>query len=225
MSGLPPSERDAGGARLEYLGGRAARAQPDPSALEAADRRRWYGGAARFIGIGAAALIVIGMALAVGDWLVRNMEMRALMATMEESEAAMATVQDDVRSIVLGVGLTGEPSDADLLQLNTDLAAVALDGRDSVAVAGRAVEAVTVLPWHGEISEARDAYLAHNLAWQAYLSAAAELPTEFGRPQDQVNSTFDEAGPLIREAVPQPALFALPDQVDRVLGSVDQRRP
>jgi hypothetical protein len=79
---------------------------------------------------------------------------------------------------------------------------------------------VRILPWHASIREARDAYLDHNRAWQTYLTAATDDPAEFVTPQPEVNQTFADAEPVLRAAVPVPALFDLAARVDAVFADL-----
>ena len=68
---------------------------------------------------------------------------------------------------------------------------------------------VKLLPWDVAIWNSREAYLAHNLAWQEYLAAAALDPIELTRDQAAINDTFLEFEKTIVAAVPDPALFDL----------------
>ena len=88
--------------------------------------------------------------------------------------------------------------------------------RADIAAAGDDVAAVRWLAWHQDIRQAQDAYLAHNQAWQDYLTRAIEDPAEFARPQDAVNSTFEEAEPAVREALPPAALYRLKARVAQI---------
>ncbi len=63
---------------------------------------------------------------------------------------------------------------------------------------------------------ARQAYLEHNRAWQAYLDRAARDAAEFALPQDEVNSTFLAAEPYFREAIPEPDGYSLSERIDLI---------
>ena len=65
-----------------------------------------------------------------------------------------------------------------------DLEAIAAEGRDRIAAAGSSVAAVQVSPWHQDLLLAKQAYLIHNKAWQAYLDRASKDAAEFGKPRD-----------------------------------------
>jgi hypothetical protein len=105
-------------------------------------------------------------------------------------------------------------SDEDQAALDKELKAAAAAGRTAIAAAGDGVAAARWLAWHRDIGAAQDAYLAHNRAWQDYLGRAADDPAEFGRPEDDVNTTFEAAEDPLRAAIPSLALFDLHDRID-----------
>lgn len=159
-------------------------------------------------------LVVVGALF--GDWMARNVEMRALVTRIEASESAMGDFQSSVQAIVTKYQGQG-PLTADAqTSLNNELAAAAAKGREEIAKAGDGVAAVRWLAWHRDVAAAQDAYLAHNRAWQDYLGRAVADPTEFGRQQDTINETFAAAEKPLRAAVPVPALFSLKQRVDAI---------
>jgi hypothetical protein len=162
------------------------------------------------VGIGLLAFLVVltaGLALTV-DWGVRNAEMRRLVTAVEASEAAMGETQAAAADAFDAFDASDGGEDAKL-ELDSTLSAVADEGRRQIEAAAGPVAGVRILPWHGELEEARDAYLAHNRAWQDYLERAIDDPSEFDKEQVEVNETFLDAEPLMRDAVPEPALFDL----------------
>lgn len=184
--------------------------------------RRWPWVVGAVVGV-----VVFGaLALVVADWAARNLEMRALLAAVERSEAAMGDTQQAVAAELDPLTQRTEPlAEDERQQLLEDLSGVAAQGDSAVTSAGDAVSSVFVLPWHTAIRDARTAYLAHNMAWQDYLSAATDDPAEFVRPQQAVNDTFAAAEPMLRAALPAPALFDLPTRVDAVFADLDEADP
>lgn len=168
------------------------------------------------LGTVAIVVIVVGPGLLACDWFVRNLEMNALLTSTEASEQAMDDSQHAVRLIIDGLARNGLPSDAALLEMESRLVNTAESAQVAIAAGGQSLADVRLLPWHGDIGAAQTAYLAHNLAWQAYLHAATADPTEFGRPQDRVNRTFETAAQAVSDAMPVPALFSLRDRVDAI---------
>jgi hypothetical protein len=161
-------------------------------------------------------LVLVAAGLVVGDAFARSVEMRALVTRVEASESAMGALQEDVQEIFADYEGQTPLGDEDRAAVDERLMAAAAAGRDAIAAAGREVEAVRWLAWHREIGTAQDTYLAHNRAWVDYLDRAAQDPAEFGRPQDDVNTTFEAAEGDFREALPPWALFDLADRVDAI---------
>ena len=172
-----------------------------PAARAGSPVRRWLP-----LGLGLLAfLLVLGAGLLVTvDWGVRNAEMRRLVTAVESSEAAMSDAQAAV----------ADAYDAFDASDGGEQAKLELDS--TLTAAAGPIAAVRILPWHGDIAEARDAYLAHNRAWQDYLARATDDPAEFDREQVQVNDTFTAVEPLMRDALPEPPLFGLQERIDRI---------
>lgn len=214
------SDPDLTPAPLEYIDAGGAPVAPAP--VPARPARRWL----PLVAGGLAFLVVlVGLGLVVGDWAARNIEMRALVTRIEASEAAMGELQTNVQDIFAQYQGSTPLSDEDRAALDADLRAAAAAGRDAVAKAGDGVASVRWLAWHRDVSDAQEAYLAHNRAWQAYLGKAAENASEFGRPQDAVNETFMDAEDPVRSAVPAPALFDLPQRLDVIFAPPDSGTP
>lgn len=152
----------------------------------------------------------------VGDWAVRNVEMRTLVTRIEASEAAMGDFQDEFQAILAESQGSEALSVEQRAVLDRRLSEAAAKGRDAIATAGDQVAAVRWLAWHREIGRAQDAYLAHNRAWQAYLGRAAKDAQEFGVTQEEVNATFEAAESPIRAAVPALPLFDLAQRVSEI---------
>ncbi|MFM7598672.1 MAG: hypothetical protein ACKO70_09950 [Actinomycetota bacterium] len=158
------------------------------------------------------AVITLGYVLAIGDLAARTVTMDRLLSQVESSESAMKAAQDEFASTIEPYS-AGDMTDADREKLRADLADAAARGRDAIAAAGVGVGAVTVLPWQGNVAEARDAYLRHNAAWVAYLDAASQDPDEWFRDQPEVNSTFYDARVPLVEAV---TLFDFTNAIERI---------
>ena len=163
----------------------------------------WVAGLAAFL-----VTLVAAGALA-GDWAARNVQLRELVTAVEGSEAAMGTVQDQISEAFDAYAAKKKPTDADKDAFDATLSNIAANGASSIALAGDKVAQVKLLPWDVAIWNSREAYLAHNLAWQEYLAAAALDPIELTRDQAAINDTFLEFEKTIVAAVPDPALFDL----------------
>ena len=169
-------------------------------------------------------LLTLGIGGAVGtDWLARNIEMDRLVSAIEASEVTMGVVQERVAVVLeeldaaeLQGTQTDAQTDAQTEAAVAELAAIAVDGADSIGAAGRAVAAVSVLPWHTEIQTAKEAYLLHNYAWQAYMQAAIEDPVAFTVDQPLVNQSFIDSQEPLEDAIPEPSLFDLEPRVENI---------
>jgi len=177
------------------------------------------------IGLVVFLVTVLGLGLVVGDWTSRNLEMRALVGAVEDSESAMTWTNDQIQSIIKKYGETGKLTAAQKTKAWDALSEAAYAGQFAIGAAGDGVAAVTVLPWHKDILRAQAAYVAHNLAWQDYMKVATKDPVVLFKTQPDVNSTFEAAGPLMKQAVPVPALFELKDRVELIFAPPTQAIP
>ena len=154
------------------------------------------------------------------NWWASNIEMDRLVVAIEESEAAMADVLQRVdivfEKIDGEVPPTGEDLDAETMAAVAELASIAVDGEAAISEAGRNIANLVILPWHTAILEAREAYLLHNYAWQAYMQSAQEDPVAFTVTQPLVNQTFTDAQEPLEQAIPDPALFDLLKRVQQI---------
>ena len=167
--------------------------------------RRWVPWVA---GLLAFALTLLIGGLLVVDSVWRSVEMRALIERVEASEAVMVALQD---SADLAFELHGAGSDPD--KLDSELRNLASTAGPDIAAAGDRVAALPIAVWHTDIERARDAYLAHNRAWQEYMERASQSAAEFVAPQPLVNQTFFDAEAPFYRAVPVPDLFDLRQRV------------
>ena len=154
------------------------------------------------------------------NWWASNIEMDRLVVAIEESEAAMSDVLQRV-DIVFDkidgeVPPSGEDLDAETIAAVAELANIAVDGEAAISEAGRNIANLIILPWHTAILEAREAYLLHNYAWQAYMQSAQEDPVAFTVTQPLVNQTFTDAQEPLEQAIPDPALFDLLKRVQQI---------
>ena len=177
------------------------------------------------IGLVVFLVTILGLGLVVGDWTSRNLEMRALVGAVEDSESAMTWTNDQIESIIKQYGDTGKLTAAQKTKAWDALSEAAYEGQFAIGAAGDEVSAVTVLPWHKDILRAQAAYVAHNQAWQDFMKVATKDPVMLFKTQPEVNSTFEAAGPLMKQAVPVPALFELKDRVELIFAPPTQSAP
>ena len=161
-------------------------------------------------------VVLVGLGTVAADAVARNIEMRNLVTRIEASEAVMGDLQQGVQDIAAQYQGQLPLDDQQQAALDDALTSLAADSEAKLARAADGVAGVEWLIWHQDIGAAQEAYLAHNRAWQAYLARAAKDPAEFGREQPLVDSTFADAEPRIRAAVPVLPLFDLSDRVDTI---------
>lgn len=184
----------------------------DGMTTEARRGQRWL---PALLGLAAFVVSVLALGLVAVDWTWRNMEMNALVTAVEASEAAMGRTQDDLRETAGRLG-SGSPTDAQKQAVIDALAAGAARGEFRIGAAGDVVGQVEVLPWHREIIDAKEIYIAHNRSWQDYMADIAADPKVYGTDQPLIDETFMAADPIMRAAVPDPPLFDLAQRVDRI---------
>lgn len=173
--------------------------------------RSWLG---PLVGV-IAFVVVVGIAsLFIGDWLARNSEATRLVDRIEASEASMIAFQADVDVALAALGDPQSATPEQIDAFNSALQGVAAEDLPAIESAGADVAAVSVLPWHSELAQARDAYAEHNAAWQEYLTAMVDDPAVFSAPQNRINDSFMAAEEIIRAAMPDPALFDIDSRIE-----------
>jgi hypothetical protein len=170
-------------------------------------------------GVLAFVITLFAGSIVAADWFWRSVEMDALLDRVEASETVMGQLQDDAAQAFEDHG-----GGADPVKLESTLKALAADARVEIAEAGSSVAELPIAVWHTDIEAARDAYLAHNRAWQDYMQRASNSAEEFVLPQDSVNTTFFDAQAPFVGAVPLPdvsnlldrvaVIFEIPDDLD-----------
>jgi hypothetical protein len=153
------------------------------------------------VGAGALVLLAAMNAVVAGELTTRSLEADRLVRAVEASESAMKGTQEEFDS-VLSAYDSSSLTDEDRERLRGELASVATRGEQAIATAGEGVADVRILPWHGALLDAQEAYLAHNRAWVDYMAAAAADPAEWFRPQPVVNASFADAKLPLVDAVP-----------------------
>jgi hypothetical protein len=154
------------------------------------------------------------------NWWASNIEMDRLVSAIEESESSMGEVLSRVDVIFDQIDgeipANGQELDAQTIAAVAELATIAVDGEAAIAAAGREIASLNILPWHTDILAAREAYLVHNYAWQAYMQSAQEDPVAFTVEQPLVNQSFIDAEEPLERAIPNPPLFELPERVQMI---------
>lgn len=161
-------------------------------------------------------VVTLGVGVMVlADWSLRTAEMSIVMARVELSEDAMATAVKEIDAAFEGHS-QADATPEERSAFSTELKEIAERGRDAIAVEGANVATTPYMSWHTSIERAIDVYLAHNLAWQAYLDAASQDPGELLRPQPLVDSTFFDAELPLAQAIPFPDVLDLESRLAQI---------
>ena len=121
-------------------------------------------------------LLVLGGVASVGDTRARSRELDGLLAQVEQGEGAVTYADRKVAAMVtyaspaLWSASTAPGTRADLERIVEEAAA-----EGSVRLRGLAAEVagIRVLPWHGDVADARDRYAAYLAGRAAYLERVA----------------------------------------------------
>ena len=157
---------------------------------------------------------VLLASVAVGEWAAKSQEMNRLVDGIEQSEAAMTRT---MTAVSLAIGPNGSLGDTDAGVAQEQLKQAAATGLTGVKAAADQITVVPIQPWHHDVLAARDAYLAHNRAWQDFLTRAASDPSVWLTDDNKIESTWDALGPVLTGAVPTPAILGLDDRVAAIL--------
>ena len=200
--------------------------EPNPADMGAGEqgqvdrpRRRTPSWVPILIGALAFLLVLAGLGLISGDWVLRNAEMNSLVSSVEQSESAMQQTQDEIGAVMDATAGMTTITPEQRADLAAALTAAAVAGEKRIAAAGDKVSAVRVAAWHGDIAAAKQAYVTHNQAWQDYMSAGAADPKALLADTPAVNDSFAAAEPLMKKAVPEPDLFDLVKRVALIFTS------
>jgi hypothetical protein len=161
-----------------------------------------------------ATVAVLLASVAVGEWAAKSQEMNRLVDGIEQSESAMTRT---MAAVSLAIGPNGSLGDTDAGAAQEQLKQAAVTGLAGVKAAAERIAAVPIQPWHHDVVAARDAYLAHNSAWQDFLTRAASDPSVWLTDDSKIESTWDALGPVLTDAVPTPAILGLDDRVAAIL--------
>jgi hypothetical protein len=101
------------------------------------------------------------------------------------------------------------------------LRAAADAAREEVVAAADEIAGQPVQPWHGDVLAAREAYLAHSLAWQEYLSRAGADAQAWFIDDTAIERTWNDFTARFEEIVPTPAFGSLPRRVQAIIDGGD----
>ena len=167
----------------------------------------------------AGAVAVLLSTIAVGDWWVRNGELRTLLGRVERAERAQLPAQP------IGVLLyyCQQEAAGDQEQV-CDTVAIRRGAERVLPLlrqAGDEVAATRLTSFHGSLRTFRDRYVDHNLAWRSWLETLAKDPTAggFAAPRT-IRTTFEDGSAAPDAALPPLPLHGNGDRIAAIFESV-----
>lgn len=157
----------------------------------------------------------IAMVSVVGDWALRNYELDRLVDATDSSEDVLQDIWLAERSRIDAAFAAGD-YEGRTEQLIADLNDAADRTLRPLIVAIDGIESVHIMPWHRELTDARDAMLDHTRVWRTHLSEWSELHSLGGGPPDagvEIGATFDIAERYYHDAMTPLAFPWLEDEI------------
>ncbi len=164
------------------------------------------------------ALALILSSLAIGDWWVRNAELRTLLGRVERAERAQLPA-------VLGIGpllrLCQQEGAAEELCDTVSIRLGAERTLPQLRQTGDEVAATRLTSFHGSLRTFRDRYVDHNLAWRNWMETLSRDPTagDFEVPE-ALATTFVRASAAADGALTPLPLHDNGSRVDEIFESV-----
>ena len=192
-------------------------AEPQPVVLPppAAVSRR----AVVLLAIGGAVALLLA-SLAIGDWWVRNAELRTLLGRVERAERAQLPALQSIGPLLYpcqqeAAGLDEQVCDTVAIRQGAERALPRL------RQTGDEVAATRLTSFHGSLQTFRDRYVDHNMAWRGWLETLAKDPT-YGdfEPPAAISTTFEGASRAADAALTPLPLHDSPDRIARIFDSV-----
>ena len=163
-------------------------------------------------------LALILSSLAIGDWWVRNAELRTLLGRVERAERAQLPA-------VLGIGpllrLCQQEGAVEELCDTVSIRQGAERTLPQLSQTGDQVAATRLTSFHGSLRTFRDRYVDHNLAWRDWMETLSRDPTagDFEVPE-ALATTFVRASAAADGALTPLPLHGNGSRVDEIFESV-----
>ena len=166
---------------------------------------------------GAVALLLAS--LAIGDWWLRNGEMRTLLDRVERAERAQLPATQGIALLLRLCQLqaAGEQQVCDTVSIRRGVEQTLPRLRQT----GDEVATTRLTSFHDSMRTFRERYLDHNLAWRAWLEALAEDPTTGGfEAPEAIGTTFERASEAADGALTPLPLHGNGSRVEKIFASV-----
>lgn len=163
--------------------------EADPLPVEVAEGPAVSRRAVVLLAIGGALALVLS-SLGIGDWWVRNAELRTLLGRVERAERAQLPA-------ILGIGPLLRLCQQEGAEELCDTVAIRIGAERTLPQlrqTGDLVAGTRLTSFHGSLRTFRDRYVDHNLAWRSWLETLASDPTAGAfEPPAAVDETFRRA--------------------------------
>lgn len=187
---------------------------PPPPAAPAISRR-----AVVLLAIGATVAVIL-TSLAVGDWWVRNTELRTLLGRVERAERAQLPAVQTIGPLLFLCQQEAAGSE----EQTCDTVAIRQGAEQTLPYlrqTGDAVASTRLTSFHGSLRTFRDRYVDHNAAWRSWLETLAKDPTAGGfESPEAISTTFEDASKAADDALTPLPLHGNGTRVARIFASV-----
>jgi hypothetical protein len=94
---------------------------------------------------------------------------------------------------------------------------ISVDSSAELRLAGAKVISLRLFPWQRAVWNAREAYVSHNAAWQAFFDDGAEDPQSLFTEHPDIESTWLTVVETLPLAVPRPDPYDLAERVNAIV--------
>lgn len=137
----------------------------------------------------------------VGDWWMRNAEMRTLLGRIERAERAQLPAHQSIFPLLLLCRHEATLDDSEQCDTVT-IRQTAERILPKLQESGDEVAGTRLTSYHRHLRSFRDRYVDHYLAWRGWLESLAQDPTANGfRSPESINTTFEDASDAADKAL------------------------
>ena len=161
------------------------------------------------------AAVILVANLVVADWASRTGEVAQLVRDISVSESVMTKASNHMADAIKAAGQS--PTPAEQQKLLDDLRKISADSATELRVAGQKIITLRLFPWQRPVWNAREAYVAHNAAWQAFFDGGAADPQTLFVEHPDIESTWLTVVDLLPLAVPRPDPYDLAERINAIV--------
>jgi hypothetical protein len=167
------------------------------------------------LGASLVAAVILVANLVVADWISRTGEVAQLVRDIKVSESVMTKATDGMSAAIEAAGESPTPEAQQ--KLLDDLRKISVDSSAELRLAGAKVISLRLFPWQRAVWNAREAYVSHNAAWQAFFDDGAEDPQSLFTEHPDIESTWLTVVETLPLAVPRPDPYDLAERVNAIV--------